>query len=177
MALKFSVFPRNQSPGFVIYRASTCLKAGLNRAFQEHGFNVTPEQWAILSSLWELDGMHQSALAERTSKDRHNVARILSLLEKAGLVRREPHRHDKRCQKVFLTDKGKEIKQELVAIAMEFLGRALAGLTQEDLHAMNRIAGQIITNLEGTEDEAGGCGASCLDEQEISPRRAAKKHR
>jgi len=166
MDLKFSVFPRHQSPGFLIYRASTLLRAGLKGAFQDAGFNVTPEQWAILSSLWELDGMHQSALAERTAKDRHNVTRILNLLEKADLVRREPHGQDKRCQKVFLTDKGKEIKEDLVPIAMNFLGRALRGLTQEDLRVMNRILTQVIENVGGSSDRAGVSDLSCKDDAE-----------
>ena len=164
MELKFSVFPRHQSPGFVIYRASTCLKAALNRAFQEAGVNVTPEQWAVLSSLWEKDGVVQRTLAERTSKDRHNVTRILNLLEKAGMVRREPHLKDKRCQKIFLTRKGKDIKKDLVPIAMDFLDHALAGLTQEDLQAIFRILGQVIKNVAGTDDSGAASCVPCVDD-------------
>jgi DNA-binding MarR family transcriptional regulator len=169
----FNVFPRNQSPGVVICLAATRLKAGLNRAFQEAGFKVTTEQWSILSSLRELDGVHQSALAERIAKDRHNVARILALMEKADMVRREPHRKDKRCQTVFLTEKGKRITEELIPVAMDFLGYSLAGVTREDLQNLFRILGHIVENLEGNNDEASATTLACFPESDDAPRDVA----
>jgi DNA-binding MarR family transcriptional regulator len=124
------------------------MKAGLHRAFQSEGFNVTPEQWTVLSSLWEAEGVHQSLLAEKTLKDRHNITRILNLLERAGLVRRETDRGDLRRQRVYLTEAGKALKPELVRIAIDFLQKALAGMSQEDLNSMQRILGQVLDNLD-----------------------------
>lgn len=159
----FDVFPRRTSPGFVIYQAATRMKAGLTRAFQEKGFSVTPEQWGILSSLQECDGIHQSVLADRTAKDRHNVTRILNLLSRAGFVRREPHPIDKRCQRVFLTDKGRALQTELVPIVTGFLNRILEGLSKEDVEEMTRILGRIILNLEGSGDGRGSALTHCED--------------
>ena len=42
------LFPRKDSPGFLIRRTATLLKSGLREAFQEHGMDVTPEQWSVL---------------------------------------------------------------------------------------------------------------------------------
>lgn len=147
MALKFKIFPRSESPGFLIYQAAKRMKAGLHRAFQARGLNVTPEQWTVLCSLWEADSVHQSLLAERTAKDRHNITRILNLLEKSGLVRRVPDHGDRRCQRVCLTKEGKALKPKLVSIATDFLERSLSGLTQRDLDSMTRILGQVIKNV------------------------------
>lgn len=164
----FSVFPRHESPGFVICHAATQLKAGLNRAFQEAGLKVTTEQWSILSSLSERDGVHQSALAERIAKDRHNVARILALLEKADLIRREPHQRDKRCQRVFLTDKGRDITDQLIPVAMDFLAFALEGLTRDDHRAMHRILGRILENLGGSGDDSNTSSLACTREPDVA---------
>jgi DNA-binding MarR family transcriptional regulator len=147
MKLKLNIFPRIESPGFLIYRAANRMKVGLHRAFQAEGFDVTPEQWTVLSSLWESEGVHQSLLADKTLKDRHNIARILSLLEKAGLVRREPDSVDQRRQRVYLTEAGKALKPQLVHIATRFLQKAFTGMSQEDLNSMKRIARQILKNL------------------------------
>jgi DNA-binding MarR family transcriptional regulator len=147
MKLTLNLFPRTESPGFLIYRTSTQMKVGLLRAFQAKGFNVTPEQWTVLSSLWEADGLNQTLLADKTLKDRHNITRILNLLEKGGLVRRRPDREDRRCQKVYLTGAGKALKPHLVRIATEFLQKAFAGMSEEDLNSMKRILGQILQNL------------------------------
>jgi DNA-binding MarR family transcriptional regulator len=166
------IFPRHKSPGFVIYRAATQMKAGLTRAFHANGFNVTPEQWGILSSLRELEGVHQSALAERTAKDRHNITRILNLLEKGGLVIRELHERDKRCQRVFLTDEGRELQAKLIPIVKDFLDHALDGLTQKDLSEMTRILTHISSNLSHIGDLSSICDAGLADQDA-----ALRRHR
>ena len=148
MKLRPNLFPRSESPGFLIYRTAAKLKVGLLRAFQAECLNVTPEQWTVLSSLWEEDGTNQTLLAERTMEDRHNMTRILNLLEKSGLLCREPDRGDRRCQRVYLTDAGRALKPELIRIATDFLQKALTGMSQEDLDSMNRKLGQILTYLE-----------------------------
>jgi len=167
MKLRLNIFPRIESPGFLIYRAATQMKVGLLRAFQAEGFNVTPEQWTVLSSLWEDEGLNQTLLAEKTLKDRHNMTRILNLLEKGGLVRREPDSGDRRCQRVYLTEAGRALKPKLVRIATDFLQKALTGMNQEDVDSMKRILGQILNNLGSDPESAealqlgrAGCGLS-----------------
>ncbi len=156
MKPRFSVFPREQSPGYLIYRAASQMKVGLWREFLAKGFSVTPEQWGVLSALWEADGMHQASLAKRTAKDRHNIARILHLLEKARLIRREKDSEDKRCLRVYLTGEGKALQSKLVPIVTDFLHAALAGLEDHDLGQLRRILGIIDDNLAGNSERANG---------------------
>jgi DNA-binding MarR family transcriptional regulator len=146
--VEFETFPLDRSPGYMIYRTATKLKAALTRAFQSHGFDITPEQWAVLNRLWEKEGAHQSALAESVSKDRHNVARILHLMEKSGLVTRAPDGHDKRYQRVFLTDKGRTLKDVLVGIVERHLHGAFQGLTEQEVRELIRLHERINSNLQ-----------------------------
>jgi DNA-binding MarR family transcriptional regulator len=147
MTLSFRVFPLDESPGYLMYRTAARLKAELWAAFHNAGFTVTPEQWSVLNRLWESDGEHQTTLAERATKDRHNITRILNLLEKNGLVRREPDPEDKRCHKVYLTDAGRALETELIPIVEAHLQRALSGLTQEDLDHLTKVHMRIVENL------------------------------
>ena len=147
MKLSYTVFPLDNSPGFLIYKTATMMKAELSRAFHAAGFSVTPEQWAVLNRLWESEGESQTVLAGRTSKDRHNITRILDLLEKNGLVRREPDPEDKRYRRIFLTDEGKALKKKLIPIVKKHLGRALSGLDHEDVDQLTRIHEHIVENL------------------------------
>lgn len=166
MPLDLKVFPLDGSPGFLIYKTAVKMKASLSRAFQTGGFDITPEQWAVLSRLWEHEGLHQSALAESVSKDRHNVTRILHLLEAAGLVTRKGDARDKRCRKVYLTEKGRFLKTDLVDVVKIHNEKALNGLTQSDLEELFRLHKIIIGNLrsdERTESdpcESDDCGDS-----------------
>jgi MarR family transcriptional regulator, organic hydroperoxide resistance regulator len=158
----FSVFPIDLSPGYVLYRTVTKIKSELAKAFQAEGYDVTPEQWVILSRLWEQEGINQSALAESVSKDRHNVARILHLMRKNGLVTSLSDAQDKRCQRVFLTDKGREIKSALIAIVMKHLRRCFRGLTQEDFDQLMGMHRKIMENLcsAGTRNRSAGLEAA-----------------
>ena len=148
MELRFNVFPRKESPGFVIYLANCRLRAALHKELEACGLSVTPEQWGVLSSLWEEEGVHQSLLAKKTAKDRHNITRILKILENGRLVRREPDERDRRLQRVYLTQKGWALREKLVPLVTQFLHHALAGLTQEDLDQMRRILGIVANNLD-----------------------------
>jgi DNA-binding MarR family transcriptional regulator len=147
MKPSFTVFPLDNSPGFLIYRTATKLKAELSRAFHTAGFSVTPEQWAVLNRLWENEGESQTVLAERTSKDRHNITRILDLLERNGLVRREPDPEDRRSRRIYLTDEGRALKKKLIPIVKKHLLRAFSGLDPEDVDRLTMIHEHIVANL------------------------------
>lgn len=148
MAIKFNISPIENSPGFIIHHLDLLLKLGLQKSFQAEGLNITTEQWGILNCLWEEEGIHQSAIAERIHKDRHTITRMLNLLEKNGFVRRAPTSKDKRRLNVFLTDSGRDMKEKLVPIAIGFLEVAFTGLTQEETNELLRILGHITGNLE-----------------------------
>jgi DNA-binding MarR family transcriptional regulator len=147
MKLSFRVFPLHESPGYLLYRTAARMKAELAAAFQKAGLAVTPEQWSVLNTLWENDGEHQTTLAARATKDRHNITRILHLLEKNGLVRREIDPEDKRCQRVYLSDEGAALKEKLIPVVEAHLHRALAGFTQDDLGKLMSMHQRIVDNL------------------------------
>lgn len=148
MAIKFKIPPLENSPGFIIHHLDLLLKSGLHKAFQAEGINITAEQWAILNCLWEKEGIHQSAMAEKIGKDRHTITRMLNLLEKNDFVRRVPTKEDKRRLNVYLTDSGRGMKGKLIPIVLSFVEKAFAGLTQEDVTELMRILRHMTGNLE-----------------------------
>ncbi len=147
MKMNLKVFPLENSPGYVIYRSITIMKVELLRAFRDKGFDVTPEQWSVLNKLWEITGLNQMELAEKTSKDRHTITRILNLMEGKKLIMRKPDRKDNRCLKVYLTRKGKGLKNKLTPIVIQLLERAFAGFRSRDLENLKRMHESIIMNL------------------------------
>jgi DNA-binding MarR family transcriptional regulator len=146
--MKIKVFPLDYSPGHLIYRSATKMKAELLRAFRKNGFEITPEQWSVLNKLWEFEGINQMELAEKTSKDRHTMTRILTLMERKKLIIRKPDRKDNRCYRVYLTRKGKGLKNKLILIVINHLERAFAGFRSTDMKDLRRMHECIIRNLE-----------------------------
>ena len=143
------VFPLDNSPGYIINRLARELNACLYRAFHKHGYDITAQQWGVLNRLWETEGLHQSELAERTIKNRHNMARILAHLETKGLIKKRPDTRDKRLKRVYLTDKGQSLQEKLIPIATETLEQILAGINHKDIRNLRNIHQKITNNLEG----------------------------
>ena len=141
-------FNLSDSYGYLINLAAQRLKHELHLAFQARGYDITPEQWAVLNRLWEEDGLSQVELAERTFKDKPGTTRILTLLETKGVVVRRPDESDGRVQRVFLTKTGKDLKDKLIPCAQEVLTKSGRNLTKEDVAKFKHTLNQILSNLE-----------------------------
>lgn len=141
-------FTLDNSLGYLINRTATRLKRELHRTFKAHGYKVTPEQWGLLTRLWEKEGLSQVELAETTFKDKPNITRMLEVMEKENLIFRQPDEADGRAYKVFLTQEGKDLKEKLVPLVSAMLDRAKEGLTPEDVQHLYRILNIIYFNFE-----------------------------
>jgi len=150
ISLKFNrnQFKRENSPGYIIHRLDSLLKLALHRRFQAKGFDITAEQWGVLCTLYESQGIRQSELGALTGKDRHNITRILNILEKKGYIRRIPDKHDKRRYNVVLTKKSRIIEDDLISIVIHFIEEAFCGLTQKEITGMKKVHEHIIKNTE-----------------------------
>ena len=119
--------------GYLVNRCAILLKQELTRRFKQAGYDITPEEWAILNRLWEQDGMSQNELAERTVKDKTTITRFLSQMEKKGLIERHPSKIDGRSKNVHLTSNGQGLKPILINIAKGLLSEAAVGLSDQDI--------------------------------------------
>lgn len=135
------------SLGFLLNRAAILLKNELSRRFKSHGHNVTPEQFAVLLSLWRKEAQTQSELADRLFKDKTNLTRILDGMEKRGLVVRKNHEHDRRSYRIHLTDRGKQMKEALIPFAEECNGKATTGMKASEIEDLHRLLKLVFNNL------------------------------
>jgi len=141
------VYPIEELLSYWVYRVQTEGVALLARRFRRAGINVTPEQFWVLARLAVEQGMNQTRLAERMLKDRPNMSRILRQLQKRGYIERRPDRADKRVFRIFLTEKGRGVEEQLVPIFERHLDSLLKGVLDPDRKAtcgiLKRIAGNI----------------------------------
>lgn len=83
-------------------------------AFSQHG--VTADQFVLLVTLSRGEALTQRELARRMPSDPSTVRAMLVLLEKEGLVDREPHPGDARARTVRLTAKGRKTLKRLWSV-------------------------------------------------------------
>ena len=102
---------------------------GLNQAFRRRiaHLHITPDQFTVMRTLRESEGLTQRQLTQFMSSDPNTVASLLERMEKAGLVERRPHAKDRRAHQVELRPAGHrkyELAREIaVRLQTEVLDR------------------------------------------------------
>jgi len=137
--------------GFNVNRTSIVFRKRLTAMLKEAGYEITPEEFSLLSRLWEEDGITQTLLIEKTLKDKTRVTRLLGGLTKKSYVYRQIKEDDRRNQVVFLTEQGKALKVIIVPIVLELMSRAAVGITREEVDITQSVLRRIFSNLNEME--------------------------
>ena len=122
-------------------RAYLAMNRCAQRACEE--FDVTADQYVVLSLLRERDGVRQRDLVDRAYSDPNTVTAMLTLLERKGLVRREADPLDGRARIVRLTPAGKRLQTKLadaVAPIRSLIDQVSGGRRGELMERLDAIA-------------------------------------
>ena len=139
--------PTQDSLGFIIYRTALALKSALQRFFKENGFEITAEQWAIIRHLWEEDGLSQREIAEKTSKDKPNITRMVDALEQKRLVFRQPDPGDRRKYCIYLTKEGRQLHEGLFPLTQTLRQRVSQNLAPDEIDLIKAALNKIYQNI------------------------------
>lgn len=140
-------FKMEESLGSVINRASIIVRKKLTTMFKDAGYNITPEEFSILGRLWDEDGLFQSEITEKTLKDKTRVTRILGGLIEKSFIEKKIDESDRRNFRINLTEKGKELKKELLPIVINLMGMSSKNISQSDLEVTIKTLKTIFNNL------------------------------
>ncbi len=134
--------------GFLTNRTGLKIKLKIQRIFAENGYPITTEHWGILQSLYEIDGLSQVELSSILSKDKPNITRILDVMEKNDLVVRKSDPDDRRKFLIFLTDKAKEMKNDLLTIARKFRNEIVTKISDSELETYITVLNKMNKNMD-----------------------------
>ena len=102
--------------------------------------------FAILMSLYDQEGRSQDSLAQSKGFDKTMIAKSILRLEEEGIVYRETDPEDKRIKRLFLTDKGKELRPEMERIGLELNALLLKGFVSDELSSAIETVRRIALN-------------------------------
>jgi len=137
---------KDQLFGSSTARVSKKITRMINFYLKPH--QITAEQWSVLRSLNAEDHISQKELAKRTDKDQATLTKILDLLEKNGFIQRLHNPLDRRSYLVQITDKGKQLTNQVAPIIEHVFSQILYGISQEKLMMFVRILADIEKNLD-----------------------------
>jgi len=106
---------------------------GLNQAFRRRldHLDLTPDQFTVLRTLIEHDGITQRQLATLISSDPNTVASLVNRMEKAGLIERETHERDRRANRLGVSRSGNARYRQARKVAMTLQGEVLAAVSED----------------------------------------------
>ncbi|GIP61072.1 MarR family transcriptional regulator [Paenibacillus sp. FSL W8-0186] len=133
------------SLGYIITNTGRKITQHLTQRF--HEFGITSEQWGVLQTLTEEEGITQAELSRRTEKDPTNVTRILDQLERKEFIRRGANKEDRRSYLIHVTESGRSLSEKLLPIEAEFTQSYLKDLTVEELALLRQIFQKINERL------------------------------
>lgn len=118
---------------------SGLLKRQIYRIIADQGIEITPEQWVILSYLWEKNGLSIGELVTKSRKDFANVTRIIEKLQKQGYIVKRKSEKDNRSYLVFYTEKAQQIKSEVEKCQQKSLDISLKNISESEQELLLKI--------------------------------------
>lgn len=138
----------DSSVAYLVGRTSRSIIKRLTKKFSDAGFDISYEQWSVLVHLYRKDGQTQQELSYIAVKDKAAITRLLNVLEKKNIVLRIPDRNDRRSKLVYLTNKAKEFKTDLIAIVEELLEEAEQEISPEEMDQCKIVLNKIFSNFD-----------------------------
>ena len=129
-------------------KVSAAINRKLSRNFRSNGLDITPEQWTVLLSLWENDGVAQQELCDATFKDKPSMTRLIDNMEKQHLVVRICDKNDRRTNLIHLTKTGRQLEQKVNEITNITLKEAVEGIELEELNVSQEVLRRIFNNMK-----------------------------
>lgn len=139
------VLPLDRSVGYQVRMTHRLVQRALQARIERHG--VTLGMWYFLRVLWIEDGLTQSELSSLIGTMEPTTLSAVASMEAAGLVRRERHGTDKRKVNVFLTDKGRDLRSDLVPEAIAVVETAVRSMSGREVDRLLQMLKKVQANL------------------------------
>ena len=132
--------------------ATRALVRALQMRLAAHA--VSFGHWTFLRILWESDGLTQRELSEQAGVMEPTTFSALKAMERLGYIVRRRRDGNRKKVYVFLTPKGRQLRDKLVPLAEEVNRIAVRGVRPADITISRSVLFAIIENLARDEQGA-----------------------
>lgn len=141
-------FVIEESMGYLVNYLSRTFAHALAERLATQGASLG--QWAVLMFLWARDGQSQGELSRRVAIEDATMVRTIDRMERDGLVQRVRNTRDRRRIDIFLTDKGRSLRDSLVPCAIAVNEAATQPFTDAEKQQLSDLLRRMIESLEST---------------------------
>ncbi|MGL5347901.1 MAG: MarR family winged helix-turn-helix transcriptional regulator [Peptostreptococcaceae bacterium] len=131
-----------------IYRKGNSF---ITRELSQYGIGFG--QVMFLLQLYRKDGISQEEITENLNIDKATTCRAIKKLQDEGFVTREKDEEDKRAYKVYLTDKSKNLKDNIYGVLEEWDNILSINITEEERENLINTLKKICINSSLKKEE------------------------
>ena len=110
-------------------------------------YDVPFGHWTFLRILWESDGLTQSELSVQAGVMEPTTFSAMKKMESLGYITRRHSAENKKNLYVYLTPKGRKLKQILVPLAEQVNQVSVKGISSQEVATTRRVLLAILNNL------------------------------
>jgi MarR family transcriptional regulator, transcriptional regulator for hemolysin len=129
-----------------IVETSRLLRSLVEQRLKPYG--MTRVQYATLAKLEHHNGLVQTDLAEMLDIQPIAVVRLIDQLSAEGLIERRQDAHDRRCNRLAITDGGRAKLAELSGFKESLGQEVFEGIEEADLRQMLVTLNALHTNIK-----------------------------
>ena len=130
---------------FLLAKLSVAHRNLTEKAANRAGLHIG--QVFVLFELWKEDGQRQIDLAQKLGLAAPTVNKILGGLLGNDFVTRERYEDDARSTRIFLTQKGLDVRSELEGEWELLETRTIAGLTDTETLVLQQLLTKLVVDL------------------------------
>ena len=108
---------------------------------------ITRSQWTTIAVVAGRPGATQREIAEILETSEASAGRVIDRLCAEGMLERRPKADDRRAHTVWLTPAANPVLVKLSAVAAGHEGAVFAGLSNDEIEALERSIGKIYANV------------------------------
>lgn len=138
--------------GYLLNKSTKMLKNKFNDKLKE--YELTSSQWAVLRDVYtqkqsdnELKDVSPAAVAQRLYIDRPTMSGIMERLSKKEWLIARTNPDNRRSQIISLTDKSRNLLNELDRLGDDVVEQAVEGFTDSEVEQLKTYLNRLIRNL------------------------------
>ncbi len=137
--------PIQDTASYLLVQVLRGHKAQVAQALRK--LNLYVGQEMILKELWRKDGLTQSDLANECKLEPPTITKMLDRMKKAGLVQIRSDTQDARVHRVYLTNRGRSLREQVQELWGAVENQLFKDFTDKERATLNGIFVKMLANL------------------------------
>lgn len=123
------------------------IKQKMTEDFKKEGFNLTPELFLVMDTLWDEGILTQQQIADITMRDKNSIVKLIDGLESRKLVKRISNPKDRRQNFIKVTPYSLEIRDKVNECAVKSVCGIINGIPEDDLNTFVQVLSKLEKNM------------------------------